>query len=114
MPPAQEPFSTLATAGPGRLQWRPAPREAKDAIDEAEHDLALLAYALHAPREESRGIASYLLTTNPALRRALRVRARRWLKRWTPADGLVQPSEAALAALQAHQPARRSYSPTAL
>src|SRR5205823_1717047 len=46
-------------AAGARAGW-PAPREAKDAIDEAEHDLALLAYALHAPREESRGIASYL------------------------------------------------------
>src|SRR5205823_10448900 len=41
-------------AAGARAGW-PAPRAAQDAIDEAEHDLALLAQALHAPREESRG-----------------------------------------------------------
>ncbi|TMA29803.1 MAG: Dna2/Cas4 domain-containing protein [Deltaproteobacteria bacterium] len=95
-----------------RLGW-PAPREAQDAIDEAEHDLALLERAFRSP-EESRGTANYLLESNPHLARALRARARRWIKRWTPADGLVLPSPEALEALQRHQPAARSYSPTAL
>src|SRR4051794_18218513 len=43
-----------------------------------------------------------------------RRRARRWKKRWTPADGLVDPSPAALAALAAHAPSARSFSATAL
>ncbi|HET9752471.1 MAG TPA: PD-(D/E)XK nuclease family protein, partial [Myxococcales bacterium] len=77
------------------------------------YDLALLESALRRP-EESRGTAAYLLKANPHLRRALRARARRWLKRWTPADGLVQPGEAALEALQKHQLSARAYSPTAL
>src|ERR1700682_5736555 len=96
-----------------RIGW-PAPRAPRDAIDEAEHDLALLERAFHAPPDESRGTAHYLLSANPHLARALRARARRWRRRWTPADGLVDPSPDALAALQAHALSARSYSPTAL
>ena len=100
-------------AGAARAGW-PAPREPGDAIDEAEHDLALLEKAFRLPEAESRGIAHYLLDANPHLKRALRSRARRWLKRWTPADGLVQPSPEALALLQTQLPSARPYSPTAL
>src|SRR5438128_2507263 len=109
-------FADLARRAEQALRTRagwPAPREAADAIDEAEHDLALLASALQDPKA-SKGTAAYLLSVNPHLGRALRSRARRGLRRWTPADGLVQPAAAALEAMQAHQPARRSYSPTAL
>ena len=110
-------FAALARraeqAAGARAGW-PAPRDPMEAIDEAEHDLALLMRAFHLPDREARGTAAYLLAANPHLKRALRMRARRWLRRWTPADGLVQPSPEALAALQAHQPAARPYSPTAL
>ena len=40
---------------------------------------------------ETVGAAHYLLAANPHLGRALRARARRWLRRWTPNDGLVDP-----------------------
>ena len=109
-------FADLARRAEQALRTRagwPAPREAADAIDEAEHDLALLASALQDPKA-SKGTAAYLLAANPHLSRALRSRARRGLRRWTPADGLVQPTAAALQAMQAHQPVARSYSPTAL
>jgi len=96
-----------------RLGW-PAPKEPRDAIDEAEYDLALLAPLLDSDEETTRGTASYLLGANPHLARALRARARRWLKRWTPSDGLVDPDADALAALARHQLSARSYSPTAL
>jgi len=96
-----------------RIGW-PAPANAADAIDEAEHDLALLADTFRQPREAARGTASYLLEANPHLKRALRARARRWRPRWTGADGLVEPSPEALAALAAHLPSARSYSPTGL
>ncbi|HEX4382542.1 MAG TPA: PD-(D/E)XK nuclease family protein [Myxococcales bacterium] len=117
-------FSELArraeeTAG-ARAGW-PAPRESQDAIDEAEHDLALLARAFGQTDEERKGTAAYLLEANPHLKRALRARARRWLKRWTQADGLVLLDEpgkpvdqAAWTALRKHLPAERPYSPTAL
>ena len=100
-------------AAQARAGW-PAPLEPAQAIDEAEHDLALLAKAFRAPPGEAKGIAAYLLNANPHLGRALRARARRWLRRWTPADGLVEPAPEALAVLQKHRPSARPYSPTAL
>src|SRR6184192_1397566 len=97
----------------GRLGW-PAPKEPENAIDEAEYDLALLAPLLTADPETTAGTASYLLTANPHLARALRARARRGLRRWTPADGLVDPDPLAREALARHQLGARSFSPTGL
>jgi len=94
-----------------RLGW-PAPPDPADAIDEAEFDLATLESVLD--KETGKGAAHYLLNANPHLARALRSRARRWIRRWTPADGLVDPSDGARAALARHLLAARSYSPTAL
>jgi CRISPR/Cas system-associated exonuclease Cas4 (RecB family) len=96
-----------------RVGW-PAPGNPAQAIDEAEHDLALLDRLLRLDEGEGVGTARYLLTANPHLGRALRFRARRWLRRWTPADGLVEPDPAAREALRAHALDARSYSPTAL
>jgi CRISPR/Cas system-associated exonuclease Cas4 (RecB family) len=110
-------FSELAReaelVGQARIGW-PAPRQAADAIDEAEHDLALLEEVLHADADRSVGAAHYLLAANPHLGRALRFRARRWLRRWTVADGLVDPQAAGRDAMAAHRLDARSYSPTAL
>src|SRR5262249_49248498 len=100
-------------AAGARLGW-PAPAEPRVAIDEAEYDLALLAPLLEADPETTVGTASYLLQANPHLARALRARGRRWLRRWKPPDGLVDPDDLARAALARHQIAARSYSPTAL
>jgi RecB family exonuclease len=99
--------------GDARVGW-PAPRDHRTAIDDAEHDLALLERLLRLEPERSVGTARYLLTANPHLGRALRFRARRWLKRWTPADGLVEASAGAREALAGHALAARSYSATAL
>ena len=96
-----------------RLGW-PAPRTPEEAIDDAEFDLALLERLLDRDPEATVGAAHYLLGANEHLARALRARARRWLRRWTSADGLVDPEPAAVAALARHQIAARSYSPTAL
>lgn len=109
---------TLADA---RVGW-PAPRRPEDAIDAAEHDLALLEALLLRDPETTKGTARYLLTANEHLARALRFRVRRWWKRWTWADGLVAPTEAgrdaifarAKEAIAAHALTARSFSPTAL
>ncbi len=104
--------------GAARIGW-PAPDDQADAIDEAEHDLALLAELFRGRREgDQKGTARYLLTVNPHLTRALRFRARRWtIPRFSHADGLVLDDKslpAAKAALAAHALSARSYSPTAL
>ena len=107
-------LGTRAESGSsGRLGW-PAPELAADAIDEAEYDLALLARLLDADPETTAGTAHYLLESNPYLARALRGRSRKWLRRWTPYDGLVDPDESAVEALSPHQLSARSFSPTAL
>ncbi|MBI2897864.1 MAG: PD-(D/E)XK nuclease family protein [Deltaproteobacteria bacterium] len=95
-----------------RIGW-PAPESPDDAIDDAEHDLAVLRPLLEL-RQDCVGGARYLLGANPHLARALRSRARRWIRRWTPADGIVDPMPAAREALKAHALGARSYSPTAL
>ncbi|HEY3594611.1 MAG TPA: PD-(D/E)XK nuclease family protein, partial [Polyangiaceae bacterium] len=99
--------------GGARLGW-PAPEKPIDAIDAAEHDLSLLHDLLNSPEKETEGKARYLLGVNPHLARALRFRARRWLKAWTRADGLVDPDPQARAALAEHRLDKRSFSPTAL
>lgn len=96
-----------------RIGW-PAPANAEDAIDEAEHDLALLDAILRKPEDQSVGEAHYLLNANAHLARALRFRGRRWLKTWRACDGLVDPPEEALNAIRAHALDKRSFSPTAL
>ncbi|HSO38492.1 MAG TPA: PD-(D/E)XK nuclease family protein [Labilithrix sp.] len=96
-----------------RMGW-PAPKDRKDAIDEAEYDLALLESVLEKKEDDCVGEAHYLLSSNPHLARALRFRGRRWLKTWKAADGLVDPPEEALAAIREHALDKRSFSPTAL
>ncbi|MDB4992687.1 MAG: ATP-dependent nuclease, subunit [Myxococcaceae bacterium] len=108
--------------GGARIGW-PAPARAEDAVDEAEHDLALLESILKLPEAETVGTARYLLGANAHLARALRFRARRWTSGWSAADGLiVQAPKAgadaayteARAALDQHSLTARSFSPTAL
>jgi ATP-dependent helicase/nuclease subunit B len=97
-----------------RLGW-PAPEDPADAIDEAEHDLAVLEKLVRPAGATVTGAAHYLIASNPNLARALRHRARRFNpRRWSYADGLVEPDEAARAVLAKHALSARSYSPTAM
>jgi ATP-dependent helicase/nuclease subunit B len=109
-------FAELArraeTAATSRLGW-PAPPDPDTAIDDAEHDLAILD-GLMALSDEGAGRARYLLTANPYLARALRTRYQRWSRNWTSADGLLNPSAAVRAIMGKHALSARSYSPTAL
>jgi ATP-dependent helicase/nuclease subunit B len=113
LPGFEELAKRAAGDRPARLGW-PAPERPADAIDEAEFDLAVLDKLVDADPAATVGAAHYLLAANPHLGRALRARARRWLRRWTPNDGLVDPDADERAALARHQLAARSYSPTAL
>src|SRR5580704_5493660 len=111
--PGFDELATRASSRPTRLSW-PAPSNPADAIDDAEFDLAVLDKLVDADPQTTIGAANYLLGANVHLGRALRARARRWLRRRTSADGLVDPDAAAMAALAKHQLANRPYSPTAL
>ena len=98
-------FDTLSRraniTGAARVGW-PAPVDPAVAINYAEHDLALLESVLRRPEAETVGTAHYLLSSNVHLARALRFRGKRWLRKWTDADGLVAPAPAAQRALAAH------------
>jgi ATP-dependent helicase/nuclease subunit B len=102
-----------AAAAEARPLW-PSPRETKEAIDDAEYDLAFLEPLFTRPSAETRGCAGYLLDANPHLARALRTRARRWLKRWTQADGIVDPDDATLKILASRGLREITYSASAL
>lgn len=96
-----------------RLAW-PAPDDPSRAIDDTEFDLAMLDRILRS-RESVKGHGRYLVKTNLHLARALRARYARWQQStWTPHDGLVKPGALGRTALEAHQPAARPFSPTAL
>ena len=109
-------FAELArraeTATTARLGW-PAPPDPAEAIDDAEHDLAILDRLVALPGE-SAGAARYLVTANPYLARALRARYQRWGRSWTSADGLTSRSDVVRAIMARHTLGARSYSPTAL
>lgn len=96
-----------------RLGW-PAPSDPREAIDDTEYDLAVLAGLMDEGDTGAAGRARYLLNTNVHLARALRQRFLRWKRSWTEADGLLRTGPAARAGLDRHLPQARSYSPTAL
>jgi ATP-dependent helicase/nuclease subunit B len=109
-------FAALARraemASTNRLGW-PAPPDPATAIDDAEHDLAILD-GIMSLADEGAGRARYLLTVNPYLARALRSRYQRFSRNWTSSDGLLNRSAAVRAVMGTHGLATRSYSPTAL
>jgi ATP-dependent helicase/nuclease subunit B len=98
-----------------RLAW-PAPRDPSRAVDELEHDLAVLGKYLHqVPAAKIRGRARYLLELNPCLARSLRTRWARWQQRkWSRADGLCERTDATTEALRQHRLHARPYSVSAL
>ena len=97
-----------------RLAW-PAPDDPSQAIDDTEHDLAVLGPLLRrAVTSELKGRARYLLTLNPGLRRSLLTRWARWRHPWSRFDGLTELGDASREALGAHRLNARPYSVSAL
>jgi CRISPR/Cas system-associated exonuclease Cas4 (RecB family) len=98
-----------------RMGW-PAPKDAAQAIDNAEYDLSQLRELLSGAAKSADGAAHYLLNANLRLRRALQFRARRWRPEWRHVDGLVEPNQLAREALAArHATLReRGFAVTAL
>ena len=103
-----------AGASGARLAW-PAPSFPDDAIDDAEHDLAMLGRLLHADSEASTdGRAQYLLDLNPHLARSLRARSARWDRGFSHHDGVVRKTAATAPVLTLSRLRVRPYAVTAL
>ncbi len=115
--PRYDALAEAASAiGSASLDW-PAPADPNAAIDDLEHDLAVLKPLLRAPlaqQHEHEGRARYLLELNPALRRSVVERWSRWQPRWSPADGLIRVQPLTAPALAAQRLTARPYSLTAL
>ncbi|MGE5246596.1 MAG: PD-(D/E)XK nuclease family protein [Betaproteobacteria bacterium] len=103
-----------AEASGASLAW-PAPREPERAIDDLEHDLAVLKPLVDS-RDAAvvRGRAHYLLDLNPALRRSVISRWARGRARWSTSDGLIRVSPGTSAALAGQRLGSRPYSLSAL
>ncbi len=103
-----------AEASGARLAW-PAPTLPEDAIDDAEHDLAMLGLLLHAPSDAAAaGRAQYLLDLNPHLARSLRTRAARWDRNYSHHDGIVRKTAVTAAVFAANRLRVRSFAVTAI
>jgi ATP-dependent helicase/DNAse subunit B len=96
--------------GNATLSW-PAPPNPADAIDDQEHDLAVLRGLLdHTDRSAVRGHAHYLLKLNENLRRSV---VDRWAKgeaRWSVNDGLIRVSAQTKSALAERRLTVKPYS----
>ena len=97
------------------LAW-PAPSDAGSAIDECEHDLAVLGrlMAPETPRDEARGAPHYLLSLNEPLKRSLRDALGAMERRWSATTGSSARPISCRQQLAASRLTARSYSVTAL
>lgn len=112
--PSYEQFERDTAIATGAwLAW-PAPDDPDTALDDWEHDLAVLGGLLRPGAQPQKGAAHYLLTLNDALARSLRSRYARWKKRWSAWDGLVGPAEQTRALLASQRLTARPYSVSAL
>jgi len=96
------------------LAW-PAPHDPALAIDDQEHDLAVLRELFDASDAASvRGHAQYMLQLNPTLRRSVTERWARGERRWSHFDGLVRVTDSTRDALHEQRLTVRPYSLSAL
>jgi len=101
-------------AGDATLAW-PAPSRPEDAIDDQEHDLAVLRRLLDETDPAAvRGHAHYLLKLNECLRRSVVDRWARGERRWSPSDGLIRVSPYTKDALASRRLTAKPYSLSSL
>ena len=101
-------------AGNATLAW-PAPPRPEDAIDDQEHDLAVLRGLLDEKDSAAvKGHAHYLLGLNECLRRSVIDRWAHGQGRWSVNDGLIRVSPTTAPAFAATRLTQRSYSVSAL
>jgi len=114
VPNHQELESDAAREGGANLAW-PAPTVPDRAIDDLEHDLAVLKPLLDAAdRATVKGRAHYMLDLNPALRRSVISRWSRDRREWSASDGLIRVAPGTRGALEANRLTARPYSLSAL
>ncbi len=114
VPNHEELQTAAAVEGGAGLAW-PAPQEPARAIDDLEHDLAVLRQLLQAEnRPAVRGHAHYLLRLNDALKRSVTARWGRGRSLWTAFDGITRATSATRPMLDAQRLGARPYSLSAL
>lgn len=115
VPDFEELESATAKVSQARLPW-PAPSDPARAIDDVEHDLAVLGRLLRETNPlRIKGRARYLFELNSDLARSLRSRWARWeSKAWSQADGLVNVTDATKTILAQYRLTARPYSVSAL
>ena len=112
--PSHEDLARAAAAASGaRLAW-PAPVDPRQAVDDLEHDLAVLAGLLKQPGPAVAGHAHYLLKLNPYLRRSVIERWSRSTRQWSPHDGVMRTTDVTRPLLSARRLTERPYSLSAL
>src|SRR4051812_29485207 len=90
IPHHEELQERAVSEGGAMLAW-PSPQEPARAIDDLEHDLAVLRLLLLVENPKSvRGQAHYLLRLNDALKRSVTTRWSRARASWTPFDGITR------------------------
>src|SRR5262249_10820901 len=95
------------------LAW-PAPRDPDAAVDDLEHDLAVLKPLLDSRDPLDKGRAHYMLDLNEALKRSVTARWLRDKPRWSFRRGIVKVGPAIATAIGSQRLARRPYSLSAL
>jgi CRISPR/Cas system-associated exonuclease Cas4 (RecB family) len=94
------------------LAW-PAPHQPDDAIDDVEHDLAVLRILMRSDGDV-KGHAHYMLRLNDCVRRSASERWARARQPWSPYDGLVRVTDSTRPFLQSQRLGARPYSVSAL
>jgi RecB family exonuclease len=113
IPPYAQIRDRAYASGGATLAW-PAPEAAERAIDEFEHDLAVLYQLLREDRARAKGRGRYLYELSPHLQRSLTGRWARWQARWHTADGLIRTTMRTAPALAKQRLGARPFSLSAL
>lgn len=114
IPNHEELQSLAADEGGAGLAW-PSPLEPSRAIDDLEHDLAVLRQLLQTDdRNRVRGHAHYLLRLNEPLKRSVTSRWGRGRSLWTPFDGITRATSITRPMLDSQRLGARPYSLSAL
>jgi RecB family exonuclease len=104
---------SAAEEGGAGLAW-PSPEDPAAALDDLEHDLAVLRELFHADSARVRGHAHYLLRLNENLKRSVTARWGRGRSQWTAFDGITRINSLTKPMLESQRLGERAYSLSAL